>query len=180
MAYLNEEERANLVAYLDGELDEAKARALEARLSTDPRARAEADSLRRTWDLLDYLPRTEASTSFTHRTLEKLAVQTGVRPIVRRRLPWWLRAAAWAAAVLLAAGAGLGAANLLWPRPPPAGRRPPSSRRAWRATSASSATNACTSTSMTSSSCGSWTTPTCSATTKPPGEIPPCPAAGEP
>jgi anti-sigma factor RsiW len=117
MAYLSEEERANLVAYLDGELDEAQARVLEARLSNDPRARAEAESLRRTWDLLDYLPRTEASTSFTHRTLEKLAVQTGVRPIARRRRwPWWLRAAAWAAAVLLAAGVGFGVANLLWPR----------------------------------------------------------------
>ena len=44
MAHLSEEERANLVAYLDGELDEAKARALEARLSNDPRARAEMQS----------------------------------------------------------------------------------------------------------------------------------------
>jgi anti-sigma factor RsiW len=120
MPNLNDEDRANLVAYLDGELDERAARALEARLATDPQARAEAESFRRTWEMLDYLPRAEASTTFTNRTLEKLAVQTGPRSLVRppRRLPWWLLAAGWAAALLLAAGGGLTAANLLWPRPP--------------------------------------------------------------
>jgi anti-sigma factor RsiW len=123
MANLNDEDRANLVAYLDGELDERAARALEARLATDPQARAEAESFRRTWEMLDYLPRAEASTTFTHRTLEKLAVRTGPQahrlpPVGLRRLPWWLLAAGWAAALLLAAGGGLTAANLLWPRPP--------------------------------------------------------------
>jgi anti-sigma factor RsiW len=122
MANLNDEDRANLVAYLDGELDERAARALEARLASDAQARAEAESFRRTWEMLDYLPRAEASTTFTNRTLEKLAVQTGPRGLVRppRRLPWWLLAAGWAAALLLAAGGGLTAANLLWPRPPAA------------------------------------------------------------
>src|ERR1051325_5882976 len=98
MAYLSDEERATLVAYLDGELDEAAAQAIEARLSSDPHARAEADTLLRTWDLLDYLPRTEASTSFTHRTLERLAVRTSSQPVVRpgRRVPGWLLVAGWA------------------------------------------------------------------------------------
>jgi anti-sigma factor RsiW len=122
MAYLSDEDRADLVAYLDGELDENSARALEARLANDPHARAEAEGLRRTWEMLDYLPRAEASTSFTHRTLERLAVQTSSRSLTRpaRRLPWWLLAAGWAAALLLAAGGGLTAANLLWPRQPAA------------------------------------------------------------
>lgn len=119
MAKLSDEDRADLVAYLDGELDESASRVLEARLANDPQARAEADTLRRTWEMLDYLPRAEASTSFTHRTLERLAVQTSARTMPRpgRRLPWWLLAAGWAAALLLAAGGGLTAANLLWPRP---------------------------------------------------------------
>jgi anti-sigma factor RsiW len=119
MAALNEEDRANLVAYLDGELDEAAARALEAKLSLDPEARAEADTLRRTWELLEYLPRPEPSASFTNRTLEKLAVQrtTGRRPAAGRRgWPWWALGLGWAAALLVAAGGGLGAAHLLWPR----------------------------------------------------------------
>jgi anti-sigma factor RsiW len=117
MAYLSDEERANLVAYLDGELEEQAAHALEARLSSDPRARAEAESLRRTWELLDYLPRTEASTSFTHRTLERLAVQTSSRPLALSRSRWRgkVLVLAWVAAVLLAVIGGLAAANWLWP-----------------------------------------------------------------
>ncbi|MCI0457244.1 MAG: hypothetical protein L0Z62_09725 [Gemmataceae bacterium] len=118
MARLNDQDRTDLSAYLDGELDEATTHALEAMLANDPQARAEAESLRRTWELLDYLPRAEASTSFTHRTLERLAVQTAARPILRLRgrVPWWLLAASWAAAILLAAGGGLTAANLIWQR----------------------------------------------------------------
>ncbi|MCC6417264.1 MAG: hypothetical protein IT429_03345 [Gemmataceae bacterium] len=119
MAHLSDEDRTNLSAFLDGELDEEIAHALEARLLKDPQARAEADALRRTWELLDYLPRTEASTSFTHRTLERLAVQSTSRPTLTAygRLPWWVRAAGWAAVVVLAAGGGLTAAHLLFPRP---------------------------------------------------------------
>ena len=49
MSSLSEEDRANLVAYLDGELDDDAARALEAKLSLDPDARAEAETLRKTW-----------------------------------------------------------------------------------------------------------------------------------
>src|SRR6266545_3727421 len=111
MADLSDEERADLVAYLDGELDEQAAQALEARLGNDPRARAEAETPRRTWELLDYLPRTEASTSFTHRTLERLAVQTSSQPVMlpASRWPGRLLALGWVAAVLLAVAAGLGA-----------------------------------------------------------------------
>ena len=69
----NEQEQADLVAYLDGELTGEAARTLEAKLSLDPQARAEADALRRTWELLDYLPRPEPSARFTHRTLERLS-----------------------------------------------------------------------------------------------------------
>jgi anti-sigma factor RsiW len=126
MAALSDEDRANLVAYLDGELDDEAARALEARLSLDPDARAEAETLRKTWELLDYLPRPEPSPTFTHRTLERLAVQrtTGPRSAVGRRWRWGALAAGWAAAVLVAVGAGLGAARLLWPRDGAAPREP--------------------------------------------------------
>jgi anti-sigma factor RsiW len=117
MSPLNEDDRTNLVAYLDGELDEATARALEARLSLDPAARAEADTLRKTWELLDYLPRPEPSASFTHRTLEKLAVQHTTGPRLasgRRTWPWWVQGMGWAAALVVAAAGGMGMAHLLW------------------------------------------------------------------
>jgi hypothetical protein len=72
---------AELVAYLDGELDEAAARRVEARLARDPAARARAAELKKSFDLLDYLPKPEPSPTFTTRTLEKLpAVRPGDSP----------------------------------------------------------------------------------------------------
>ena len=61
---------------LDGELDEKTAHELETKLNIDPEARAEVDALRQVYGLLDYLPQAEPSPNFTHRTLERLAVQT--------------------------------------------------------------------------------------------------------
>lgn len=63
---------AELVAYLDGELDAASARQVEARLAHDPAARDRAAALKRSFDLLDYLPKPEPSPDFTARTLDKL------------------------------------------------------------------------------------------------------------
>ena len=63
---------AELVAYLDGELDAPAARKVEARLATDPEARARAAALKKSFDLLDYLPKPEPSANFTTRTLELL------------------------------------------------------------------------------------------------------------
>src|SRR5262245_61836252 len=114
---LNEEELANLVAFLDGELDEESARQVEAKLSLDPTARAPADALRRTWDLLDYLPRPEPSPQFTNRTIDRVSAlrpQATASQAVRRRRPW-LIGLGWAAAVLLASTTGFAAVRLLAP-----------------------------------------------------------------
>ena len=108
-APLSEDERADLVAYLDGELTGEQARALEARLSLDPAARAEADALRRAWDLLDFLPRPEPSATFAERTVSRLApAPTRTSPLAPRRTSWKpaLWGAGWAAAVVLAGLAG--------------------------------------------------------------------------
>src|SRR5215510_9110948 len=113
MAHLSDEDRENLTAYLDGELDEESARQLEAKLSIDDEARAEADALQQAWGMLDYLPRPEPSSSFTHRTLERLAVQTATVP---RRVPGWVGGLGWVAAMLVAAVIGFFAANRIWPR----------------------------------------------------------------
>jgi len=116
---LSEQEKADLVAFLDGELTGPAARALETRLSLDPAARAEADGLKRTWDLLDFLPRPEPSPSFTHRTLEKLAPIRAARRAAAGRRRWrpWLIGAGWAAAVLIAAAAGYGVVAWTGTRP---------------------------------------------------------------
>jgi len=62
----------DLVAFLDGELDAGGNEKIEAKISLDSTVRAEADSLKKTWDLLDYLPRSEPSPSFTERTISRI------------------------------------------------------------------------------------------------------------
>jgi ferric-dicitrate binding protein FerR (iron transport regulator) len=113
---LTEQERADLVAYLDGELEAEPAQAIEAKLAQDPAAHAEVEQLRRAWELLDYLPKPEPSPSFTYRTLERVGpVVTGAQP--KRspiRLPRWAFGVGWAASVLFAmAGGYLGLTLLL-------------------------------------------------------------------
>lgn len=120
MATLNEDDRANLVAYLDGELDEEATQAIEARLSTDPAVRAELETLRQVYGLLDYLPRPEPSGTFTNRTMERLALTQ--RPRVTGKMPttarWnWVAVAGWAAALLVVFGLGWLGAGLLWKTP---------------------------------------------------------------
>jgi anti-sigma factor RsiW len=118
---LTAEDRDNLVAYLDGELDDGKARALEAKLARDPLARKELDALKRSWELLDYLPRPEVSSAFSSRTLDRISsVQAAVpaaaehdfpghAPAISRRA--WLLAGVWSAAIVLALVAGYSAAR---------------------------------------------------------------------
>ena len=117
-SHLNEQERAYLVAYLDGELTGESARALEAKLNLNPAARAEAEALRRTWALLDYLPLPQPSASFTHRTLERLTPVQSEH--TRRRQRWRVRllGAGWAAALLLSGWAGYAAYNWFVPNGP--------------------------------------------------------------
>jgi anti-sigma factor RsiW len=116
---LSEEDREELVAYLDGELDEEQAHSVEARISMNPTLRAEAETLKRAWDMLDYLPKPEPSPSFTHRTLDRLSVRdtaNALRP--PRKSKRWLVAVGWAAALVLSVFGGYyGAVHSLAPRP---------------------------------------------------------------
>lgn len=66
---LSAEDRSNLVAYLDGELDDAQARSIATKLTQSVTARREVEALRKTWEMLDLLPRSKASESFPSRTL---------------------------------------------------------------------------------------------------------------
>jgi hypothetical protein len=118
---LSPEERANLVAYLDGELTENESRAIATKLSLSPVARREVDSLKKTWELLEQLPRPKASPDLSDRTL------TSIRSIESRGNLWqqtagdWLSQLAKLAVCLLVALAALGvgyiATRWLWPDP---------------------------------------------------------------
>jgi anti-sigma factor RsiW len=90
-----DDDRAELIAYMDGELAGEAQRRVENRLITDSTARTEADSLKRAWDLLDYLPRPEPSIDFTERTLTRvsaLQVPAAItRPVSSAIAPPWRR-----------------------------------------------------------------------------------------
>jgi hypothetical protein len=132
---------AEIVAYLDGELDAAAARRVEARLAADPALRARAEALKRSYDLLDFLPKPEPSPAFATRTLDRLpAVKSspaappvsvpvsppsGTGTLVLTPVPP-PRSGAWALALLVLIGVSLGLGYLgtaaarayLFPAPP--------------------------------------------------------------
>src|SRR5687768_8160747 len=94
MASLSEEDRENITAYLDGELDEETAQTLEAKISLDADMRKAFEEMKSAWAMLDYLPKVQPSDTFTHRTMERLsleglarAAQTG-KMSRRQRFTW--------------------------------------------------------------------------------------------
>jgi anti-sigma factor RsiW len=95
-----------LVAYLDGELDAEASAAVERRLSQDMDYRQRLQELERAWNLLDHLPRCQASESFARNTVTMIAV-TAAKEVenagskIRGGLVWLVTTAA-----ALAAGAG--------------------------------------------------------------------------
>jgi hypothetical protein len=127
---LTAQDRENLVAYLDGELDDRTARALEAKLSRDSQARAELEALKRTYNLLDFLPRGEASSQFASKTLDRLATVSPVTVAVdsesgssgaqaRRTPARWPYVAGWCCTILFAAFFAYFATRAYWLRKRP-------------------------------------------------------------
>src|SRR6186997_1826046 len=107
---LTTEQRDNLTAYLDGELDEDGTRQIETVLANSTVARNDVEVLAKTYELLDLLPRPKASGEFTEKT-----VQTAKLAEVRmdpRQSVWYrhgkriVRRGAWAAILLVAACVG--------------------------------------------------------------------------
>lgn len=72
MTRLSAEQRENLVAYLDGELDEVSTQNVEQVLAESVVARHDVDMLSRTWDLMNVLPGIKASEEFTRKTLSSI------------------------------------------------------------------------------------------------------------
>jgi hypothetical protein len=127
---LTAQDRENLVAYLDGELDDRTARALEAKLSRDSQARAELEALKRTYNLLDFLPRGEASSQFASKTLDRLATvspatvavdaEPGSSGAQARRTPArWPYVAGWCCTILFATFFAYFATRAYWLRKRP-------------------------------------------------------------
>lgn len=107
-----------LVAYLDGELDDQSSRQVEELLASDPKVRETLEKLEGTWDLLDNLQQSQPEEVFTRSTLEMVAVaaeeevrrQQAEAPRRRRR-----RRLLGGAGALAAGAAGFLAVALFWP-----------------------------------------------------------------
>ncbi|MBI1344808.1 hypothetical protein GC163_00815 [bacterium] len=69
---LSADQRDNLVAYLDGELADVETQQIDQVLARSEVARHEVEALARTWELLDLLPKPNATTGFADRTLTTL------------------------------------------------------------------------------------------------------------
>lgn len=86
---LTAEQRDNLVAYIDGELDDEAARDIDEVLARNEVARHEVEALVRTGELLDLLPKPTATMAFTERTISLFHVPPVV-PLNER--PWFVPA----------------------------------------------------------------------------------------
>jgi hypothetical protein len=89
-------------------LTEDDAHLVEAKMRLAPGTRAEAEALRKTWDLLDFLPTPEPSPNFTNRTLDRIGPVRKTQKIPRQGLRVAGIGLVWAASLLVAVAAGYG------------------------------------------------------------------------
>src|SRR5262245_32447228 len=118
---LTPDERADLVAYVDGELPEVTTRAIATKLTQSATARREVEMLQKTWELLGHLPMPQVDAQFSERTI------THIRRLELKAPGWDPRVKSWAVRsthailylVLCLVGLGLGyvATRWLWPDP---------------------------------------------------------------
>lgn len=121
LSRLTTEQRYELVAYLDGELDEQATARIEKLLAENAVARADVELLAATYELLDSLPRPKASSEFTEKTLAtaRLAevkpdiTQSPFYRGVQQSLPYF----GWAAAMIVAGLLGFAATYRWVPQP---------------------------------------------------------------
>jgi anti-sigma factor RsiW len=115
LSRLSTEQRSDLVAYLDGELEDEATVAIEGVLAQSNVARNDVEMLARTYDLLDQLPRATAPEQFTEETMTTIRLDQ-VRPdITESRWYQQLRRGtvffAWTVAMIAASALGFQITN---------------------------------------------------------------------
>lgn len=118
---LNAELRENFVAYLDGELPEGESVKVEQALASNEIARHEIESLARTWELLDVLPRTTATEDFTRKTMATLTTAEVPKDFanseVAKKAKQFVQTAIWFLGLAALATAGFFITHSLIPEP---------------------------------------------------------------
>jgi anti-sigma factor RsiW len=118
---LSPDERADLVAYLDGELPEAHTRLISTKLTQSATARREVEILQKTWELLDHLPRPQAPPEFSERTvshIRRLEVEGKAwEPLVASWSARGVRVVVYLIAVGVSLGLGFALTRWVWPEP---------------------------------------------------------------
>lgn len=118
---LTAEQRDDLVAYLDGELEESRSGQIDQVLARSEVARHEVEALARTWELLDVLPRVAAPADFADTTMTSLKVAEVRTPITEQAWFESLRragvVAVWAAALSVSAVVGFQITSRWVPNP---------------------------------------------------------------
>ncbi len=97
MSTSDSQQTEDLVAYLDGELNDDEASRVEETLTDQAPVRQDVEKLTRVWELLDLLPEPKASASFTERTLSAIRTQhaqtdadeADTRPMAGQRTQVW-------------------------------------------------------------------------------------------
>lgn len=118
---LTQDQRENLVAYLDGELEEAPSQEIDRILARSDVARHEVEALSRAWEMLDLLPIPQASSEFTAQTMATLKLEEVPSNITDQ--PWfvYLRrgsvAAVWLAVIAASGVVGFLATWQWYPNP---------------------------------------------------------------
>jgi anti-sigma factor RsiW len=118
---LSPDERADLVAYVDGELADARSRVIATKLTMSATARREVEMLRKTWELLDHLPLPAVPEEFASNTVSLIHQADLAGHRWEPALSVWSARTAHGLVYLLIAAASLGVGYALarwaWPDP---------------------------------------------------------------
>lgn len=112
---LSADDRENLSAYLDGELDDDTTRRIESVLTNSAAARNDVELLQRTYELLELLPRPRAPREFVERTVSTAKLEEFRKPLQQQA--WFQQArrigvlCLWFLALLISGAIGYAATN---------------------------------------------------------------------
>jgi hypothetical protein len=118
---LTDEERANLVAFLDGEVSPELAQIMEEKVARSVSVRREVEALEKTWGMLDWLPRPEAPADFASQTITRIHSKQLQAELMQSRVKFGTSLAAklvaWAACLVAMAAIGFASLRYFWPDP---------------------------------------------------------------